>query len=632
MKIQKDLTGSNLEKLLSQLGFKSCDQCKSDKTVMNKQGWRWCIHRFRHLNKLLKTKARDSGHKYLCHWTWVLLSLAIFWSIIYRPNVIVSIRRIKRPESKLPLHQNTQKDTKQKEIFHEAIKKAEADSNKSATLPVIGTSSIFDRVCIINLKRRTDRLESLHQKIPREFWELVGESKTVEAIDTLLCPFPQHWNAGHGWGCYRSHLRIIEECLNTGVDSVLLLEDDFILGSTDEEVEQSIKDIKIFFDNVPSDWGMIWLGGHHHKGDEKRFRKVNDFVLQPYNCQGTYAFAIRGKNMMKRVYQWLNTRDWKPDHHIDHHLGRLVEQMFKENMSPKAPKVYTPHKWLIGHSAGQSNISGKNNEEDEFYNRWTTDYTINQHIPLVAVLGIFRGGTSCVAGILHHLGVHMGQKFKKPLASNPQGFYEAVELGRICRQAYKEPHMKEMNTYDQRVMALRVWGNSRRDDVIHKDKEFKTNSHSCNCPPPLPLGNDKHKDNCPTNIQPPLQLVGGKHPTMSLLVPEIEEAWGPNVKYIVVNRNIEDSVNSIFRLGWGWPKNRRKIKKILERILDKREEDLEEIESVRIYIQYEELMEDRARIIGQICEFLSIDSPLPSQLIKAVDSVKSELHHHNCCK
>ena len=43
------------------------------------------------------------------------------------------------------------------------------------------------------------------------------------ATDGKLCPPPAWWTESAGaWGCLRSHHRIIEECLNSGIESVLI--------------------------------------------------------------------------------------------------------------------------------------------------------------------------------------------------------------------------------------------------------------------------------------------------------------------------------------------------------------------------------------------------------------------------
>ena len=46
----------------------------------------------------------------------------------------------------------------------------------------------------------------------------------------------------------------------------------------------------------------------------------------------------------------------------------------------------------------------------------------------VIVMGCYRTGTSAVAGILHHLGVNMGENFQEPNVQNPKGFFEDPEF------------------------------------------------------------------------------------------------------------------------------------------------------------------------------------------------------------
>lgn len=46
----------------------------------------------------------------------------------------------------------------------------------------------------------------------------------------------------------------------------------------------------------------------------------------------------------------------------------------------------------------------------------------------VAVMGFYRTGSSGVAGLLHHLGVFMGEQFDAPNENNPQGYWEDLEF------------------------------------------------------------------------------------------------------------------------------------------------------------------------------------------------------------
>jgi hypothetical protein len=52
----------------------------------------------------------------------------------------------------------------------------------------------------------------------------------------------------------------------------------------------------------------------------------------------------------------------------------------------------------------------------------------------ILVLGVPRSGTSTIAGVLHHLGVFMGERYPEPTAMNPRGFFEDQEVSELHRQ------------------------------------------------------------------------------------------------------------------------------------------------------------------------------------------------------
>ena len=88
-------------------------------------------------------------------------------------------------------------------------------------------SNIFERVYVINLSRRQERLEAFYQKVPVD-WPF-KQPEQYTAIDGGLVSPPDWWDGGGGaWGCYKAHLRILEDCLNNEIYSVLILEDDAV--------------------------------------------------------------------------------------------------------------------------------------------------------------------------------------------------------------------------------------------------------------------------------------------------------------------------------------------------------------------------------------------------------------------
>lgn len=195
---------------------------------------------------------------------------------------------------------------------------------------------LFDRVVLINLKRRPDRLESFRRQQREMGWHL-PDPEVFEAIDGNKVGVPEHFVSGGGaWGCARSHCDVLQSSIMHDDASVLVLEDD-VTWTAD-----SWERLDRFLEAVPTDWDQLMLGGQHIKPAET----VTDGVQRCRNCQRTHAYAIRGKAMKDLLKLW-----YKSNRHIDHVMGPWQ----------KSWKVYAPDPFVFGQAAGKSDISGANN-------------------------------------------------------------------------------------------------------------------------------------------------------------------------------------------------------------------------------------------------------------------------------
>jgi GR25 family glycosyltransferase involved in LPS biosynthesis len=115
----------------------------------------------------------------------------------------------------------------------------------------------FDKVFLINLDRRLDRLEFIKKQLDR-----VGiEAEKISAVDgNLLNPDPK---IGNGWnhkgvaGCALSHRKIIQTAKERGYKSFLVIEDDTVF------CDDFIKKLDFYMNQVPDNWDMIYLGGNY---------------------------------------------------------------------------------------------------------------------------------------------------------------------------------------------------------------------------------------------------------------------------------------------------------------------------------------------------------------------------------
>ena len=133
--------------------------------------------------------------------------------------------------------------------------------------------------------------------------------------------------------------------------------------------------------------------------------------------------------------------------------------------------------------------------------------------PIIVVLGPRCGGTSAVAGVLHHLGVYMGTEFSLAYRELNET-WEDSKLRQLCGRAFSEPgDLLQMNAgvFDAK---LRSWV-------------------------------DDHRRAARAAGRPP----GAKDPCLCLAVDFMRDAWGPIVP-VVVDRPFAKVVSSLNRIGW----------------------------------------------------------------------------------
>jgi hypothetical protein len=356
-------------------------------------------------------------------------------------------------------------------------------------------SSIFERVVCINLDRRPDRWEEFTAGLPAD-WPF-REVQRYTGIDGKLAKHPDWWKQGAGaFGCFRTHLRIIEETINSGTESVLIFEDDAIF--CDDFAAKCAE----FFTELPDDWEWIYLGGQLLDVESRPPLRITDNVFVPYNVNRTHAYGCRGKEFMQVLYRWLNvgSDQWRQGHHIDHHYGRMHGRAQR--------KIYAPGKWLVGQRESHSNIKGQVMPE----RYWPALDEVQEKavdVPFVLVLGAHRSGSSCVATILRKLGVHLGNVmigFEKPPS-------EARDLAAMCEEILPLPATELKRTLAHFKGRFAKWSRGRSREAYN-------------------IGT----------------IAGGKYPQLCALAQTVEEVVGKE-RLLIVNceRSLEESIESMQR-------------------------------------------------------------------------------------
>ena len=449
-------------------------------------------------------------------------------------------------------------------------------------------NKIVERCFLINLDRRDDRLREWMQQLPQP-WPF-PDPERFAAIDGRRLATPPQWKAGNGaWGCYRSHTLILEKCLLEGIDSYVVFEDD--AGFTPDFVAR----LADFVGELPADWGLAYLGGQHLYAGKHPPRKISDRVYRPYNVNRTHAFMVRGRENMKAIYRHLNWNKWQTKHHIDHHLGRFIQRRYQamvlgKNVEHESIAVYTPDRWLVGQLPTKSNICGRKWEQTRFFN--DAKNADHSDAPFFAVLGPHRSGTSCVAMVLHHLGVHMGNELG---GYETTGGGEAVGLMQLCEKAMRFPKTDPTIRDEELINQLKNWIVPRKAEA-NRDKT----------------------------------IAGGKYPHLCRFAEHLYQAIGTSLRIIAVDRPIDASIKSLQdrsskHPGKWFAADDEPCEQLQRSLLEHREAFLLAHPEVPVHrIDFAKLTNDPVQTILGLIEFLGID-PTAEEVEAAINHVNPEL-------
>lgn len=197
---------------------------------------------------------------------------------------------------------------------------------------------------------------------------------------------------------------------------------------------------------------------------------------------------------------------------------------------------------------------------------------------MVAVVGPGRSGTSCLAGILHKLGIPMGGELLRPNQKNPAGYFEDTKLRKFCNRAFAKKSMEERKTPEEREGWFRRWARNRAGEG---------------------------------------PIIGCKHPHLCMMLPELHHAWR-DLKVIATERPVEDIVASLKHARW-WSEKRDP-----EAMFRKRDEDLKRLGIPVLRVAFDDLLCDTSEVVDQIVDFIE-HKPDESQRAMAIAHVQPEL-------
>lgn len=205
---------------------------------------------------------------------------------------------------------------------------------------------MFDRVVVISLARRPDRLAGFIARARAALiWPSMG-IEVVPAVDGREEKPPSWWKTTPGaWGCYRSHATIVDQAIADEVEQLVVFEDDATFLPDFAERFASLK--------IPADCQQLYLGGQHLRPPEP----VAPGLVRGVNVNRTHAYALIGRAALELVRDHLQPDPaiWRARHHIDHHYGILHQS--------RRIVAYAAVPWICGQAAGASDVDGRRRPE-----------------------------------------------------------------------------------------------------------------------------------------------------------------------------------------------------------------------------------------------------------------------------
>lgn len=230
------------------------------------------------------------------------------------------------------------------------------DTKRHQYRPISDLKDFFERVYVINLRHRVDRLYLFQQRLKQYGWPF-KEPIVYPAIDGDKVGVPPEFTRTSGtYGCRMSHLRILQDCLMDNVKSVLILEDDA------EILEDFPARAAEFLEKLPNDWEGIMFGGQHIAPPI-----IIDIpnIVRVRACLRNHAYAARPSYMQALQRYWGNSTG-----HSDATAAKYQHLHI----------VYAPHPWLIGQAGGRSNVRGGIRPPE-----WWSHTEHKQHLPLIII-------------------------------------------------------------------------------------------------------------------------------------------------------------------------------------------------------------------------------------------------------
>lgn len=200
----------------------------------------------------------------------------------------------------------------------------------------------FDKAFCINLKEREDRLNSFLREVGLHD---LGDFETFNAVNGKDVRVKSRLLKGE-IGIISSVRSILSLAIKRNYKSILIIEDDCVFNEHIRHADQ-------YFDNLPTNWEMVYLGGNHntHDGADPPYY-INDRIVKLHSTYAAHCIGFR-RNMFDVVLK--HTRDYKIPLDVTYKNLQMTHNVFgfSPGVATQRPdysdiqEQYVDYGWLI---------------------------------------------------------------------------------------------------------------------------------------------------------------------------------------------------------------------------------------------------------------------------------------------
>ena len=144
-------------------------------------------------------------------------------------------------------------------------------------------NDIFDRIVVINLESRPDRMQAFDEQAKRFDIDYI-RFPAVPATESLPA----------GWACKESHIQVMKQAIAANAKRLFVFEDDALfVDNFNEKLEE-------IYSRIPEDWDMFYLGAWHlvcHPYAEGVVKMVENYSAHAYGINEHYLQEAYSQTM-----------------------------------------------------------------------------------------------------------------------------------------------------------------------------------------------------------------------------------------------------------------------------------------------------------------------------------------------